>query len=700
MVAAALAVGLLAFATTAWDASGSFNLHVAPRGDDAHPGTDAWPFATIERARDEVRAMKAAGRMPPGGVTITLHAGTYELARTLALTAGDAGTEAAPIVYRAAPGEEAAGRVRLSGGRRLTGWKAVTDPAVLARLDPAARGHVVQADLKALGITDYGQIGGGFNLPGGPGLELFLRDRPMTISRYPNEGFITITDVLGSTAIDRPRAKACIEGDFTYDGDRPARWKDEKEPWALGYWLHDWAEQRQRIASIDPAAHRMTLAKPDHHYGYCKGGWFYGFNLLCEIDLPGEWYLDREAGSIYFWPPSGEDGQEQPVKDGEATVSILDTLVALSGAAHVTFRGLTFEAARGTAVRIEGALGNRIEGCTLRNIGSWAVSVSGRESGVFDCEITGTGDGGISLSGGDRATLRPAHLAAEGNHIHHWSRWNRMNRQGIALSGVGNRAAGNLLHDSPHTAIIFSGNDHTIELNEIHRVCTESNDAGAIYAGRDWTMRGTVIRHNYLHHLSGFSGGREKGCIGIYLDDMFSGTTITGNIFFNVTMAAYIGGGMDNRIERNLFIECKPAVHVDARGLGWASKWPADWLLEVKDKGTLSGVKFDQPPYSQRYPELATLLSRTPPPPAPTGNIIARNLQFGGRWDDIEKPAAPFVTLEGNLLGVDPLFVDGAAAKVGASADAFRLHDDSPVYKAGFPRIPTERIGPAGRAVK
>ncbi|MCC6952154.1 MAG: right-handed parallel beta-helix repeat-containing protein, partial [Phycisphaerales bacterium] len=398
------------------------------------------------------------------------------------------------------------------------------------------------------------------------------------------------------------------------------------------------------------------------------------------------------------------DAETAPITDGEAVVSIVGTLVSMQGAHHVTFRGLTFEHARGTAVRIERALGNRVEDCTLRNIGSWAVSMSGENSGVFNCEVTGTGDGGIRLSGGDRKALTPANLVAENNHIHHWSRWNRMNRQGIALSGVGNRAANNLLHDSPHTAIHFSGNDHIIELNEIHHVCTESNDAGAIYAGRDWSMRGNVIRHNYLHHLSGFTGGRDQGCIGIYLDDLFSGVTITGNVFYDVTMAAYIGGGMDNRVENNLFVDCKPAVHVDARGLGWANKWPEQWLAEIKEKGTLSGVRFDKPPYSERYPDLLTLLTRTPPPPAPTGNIIARNIQFGGTWSHFENGAGSLVTIEHNLLGVDPLFVDAAAAKAGASASAFRLRDDSPVFKpgamgdAGFQPIAFEKIGRTTRS--
>ena len=111
--------------------------------------------------------------------------------------------------------------------------------------------------------------------------------------------------------------------------------------------------------------------------------------------------------------------------------------------------------------------------------------------GVAGCDIYETGDGGIALTGGDRKTLTPGGLLADNNHIHHYSRWNRIYQPAIALNGVGNRATHNLIHDAPHMAIVFGGNDTRIEFNEIHSVCYESNDAGAIYAGRNWTMRGT-----------------------------------------------------------------------------------------------------------------------------------------------------------------------------------------------------------------
>ncbi|MBI5820017.1 MAG: right-handed parallel beta-helix repeat-containing protein [Verrucomicrobia bacterium] len=644
-------------------------IFVSPDGNDANPGTKAKPFATLERARDAARQSKA--RNPKSKIEVVLRGGTYELARPFILTAEDSGSAKAPIVYRARKGEQ----VRISGGKTVTGWKPVTDTAMLNRLDPVARGQVMQADLRALGVTDYGQMGGGFSLGGGPGLELFFKDQPMTLARYPNDGFIKITNVLGQTVRDVRGTKGCNEGVFSYDGDRPQRWVGDKNAWVLGYWFWDWAEGRHRIEAIDAEKKIITLAKPYHSYGYRKGQWFYGFNLFCEIDQPGEWYLDRDAGTLYFWPPAA-------IEKSCATVSVISNLVTMTSASHVTLRGLTFEAARNDAIIMKGCTNSLIAGCTIRNVGSWAVRVGdGQNSGVVGCDIYATGDGGIGISGGNMKTLAPAGLYAENNHVHHWSRWNRMYRPAIMVTGVGNRAAHNLLENSPHTAIGFGGNDHVIEFNEIHSVCYESNDAGAIYSGRNWTMRGTVIRHNYLHHINGFEG---RGCVGVYLDDMYCGTTIASNLFYKVTRAAFIGGGHDNTIENNIFVDCKPAVHVDARGMGWAHAMPEGLIKEGREKGTLNGIRFAEPPYSTRYPKLIGILDNDPA--SPTGSLVARNVCWGGKWDGMEKKAKPFVTLQDNLIDADPRFVN--AAKLN-----FQLRNDSPAFKLGFKRFPIEKIG-------
>ena len=633
-------------------------LYVGPGGADTNPGTKDKPLATPAGGRDAIRKIKAAGPLPSGGVIVELAGGTYEQAAVLALTAADSGTADGRIVYRAAAGAE----VRVSGGKTVTNFRPVTDKTVLGRLDENARGKVLRADLKALGIKDYGSAGGG--------LELFFQDRAMTLARWPDEGFVKITGLAGGKPKNVRGTKGDKIGKFMYAGDRPKRWAGEKDIWVHGYWFWDWSDQRHKVDSIDTARRIISVKPPYHGYGYRVGQWFYAFNILAELDRPGEWYLDRDAGVLYFWPPSD-------LAKGRPTVSVAKGLLSMRGTSHVTLQGLTFETARGTAVSIADGKANRITDCVVRNLGGWGVRVSGGSAAaVTGCEIYQTGQGGIAMSGGDRKSLAPAGHQAADNHIHHYGRLDRMYKPAIGLSGVGLCASSNLIHDAPHMAVMFSGNDHVIELNEIHRVCLESNDAGAIYAGRDWTMRGTVIRHNYLHHITGFRG---RGCVGVYLDDMFCGTRIEGNVFHHVTRAAFIGGGRDCVIANNIFVDCKPALHIDARATGWAG-----YHVKTTMTTRLKAMPYQNALWKERYPKLFNILSDSPA--APKGNVVARNISVGGRWDGVHSAARKYVMFKDNLIDKDPHFVDRAKAN-------FQLRDDSPAYKMGFKRIPIEKIG-------
>ena len=250
---------LLAAGIGACTAQPSNRLFVAPDGSDGNPGTKAHPLATLSGARDTIRQRKATERLPDGGMTVLLRGGTYFLDKTFELTAEDSGTAEAPIVCRAQPGEN----VRLSGGREVRGFVPVTDEAVLKRLPAEARSHVLEANLRAQGITNLGELKStGFGRSGTPALELFFQDRPMTLARWPNEGF---THIAGVTD-EKPRIvrgpKASYVGKFMYEGRRPARWVKEKDPWVHGYWYRDWADQRHRIVSIDIERRMITVAKP------------------------------------------------------------------------------------------------------------------------------------------------------------------------------------------------------------------------------------------------------------------------------------------------------------------------------------------------------------------------------------------------------------------------------------------------------
>jgi len=659
-------------------------LHVSPAGNDGWTGrlarpnaarTDG-PVATLARARDLIRELKRAPGGLQGPVVVELQGGTYELPGTFALTAGDSGTPDHPITYRAARGRE----VRIVGGKVLSGFAPVKDAAVLARLDPAARGRVLCADLGAQGISGYPPMESAAGWGSSePGLEVFFADEPMTLARWPNTGFARIARVKGAHAMDIRGTKGTVEGVFTCEGDRPGRWAGEPDLMVNGFWFFDWADQRYRVKSIDPATGTITVddEKHRHEFGFRKGQWFYAYNALSELDAPGEWYLDRRKGILYFWPP-------KPVNKGKVVVSLLRDLVTMQDVSHINLEGLTLECCQGTAVGINGGEDCRVAACVVRNTGGWGITISGgSRHEVFGCDMYNLGNGGVSLAGGDRRTLSPANHNVENCHIFRFGRWNPVYKPAVQLDGVGNRAAHNLINDAPHMAIGFGGNDHVIEFNEIHSVVYGSNDAGVIYAGRDWTMRGNRISWNYIHDIHGFEDG---GCMGVYLDDQFASATVYGNIFYRVPpsrswqAAVFVGGGRDNVVENNVFVDCGTAVLVDARGLGWQK-------VEGGVAGLIRGldsVPYREEPWRSRYPEMLTLPDQKPG--TPFNNLVARNICAGGRWADIEDGAREGVTLVDNLVDPDPGFVN-------AKKLDFRLKPGSPAFKLGFKAIPVGKIG-------
>jgi len=638
-------------------------FYVAPDGSDTNHGTKEEPFGSLERARDAIRELRKRGPLS-GAVTVWVRGGVYQRTDTFRLTQEDSGTQEAPIAYRAFITENP----RLIGGQRIeTSWcRAVNEPDVLERLDEGVRGKVVQVDLKAHGITDYGEM-----TISGPMLELFYDGRRMPLARWPNEGWLTMGKCVetngGSSRrfVEETRAGRT----FQYSGDRPRRWVRSRDVELHGFWYYGWMDEHVKIDRIDTERQEITLARIPG--GIKEGQWYYALNLLEEMDQPAEWYLDREKGILYFLPPEG-------FPKNEVLFSILEKpLVSLENTSHVTLRGLTLEATRGAAVVIGGGSHSLIAQCIIRCIGSHAVIIDdGTKNGVLGCDIHDIGSTGIQISGGNRSTLTSGENYVVNCHIHHYAQRKKVYQPAVRLYGVGHRVAHNLIHDAPHQAIGYDGNDHVIEFNEIHDVVLESSDAGALYTGRDWTFRGNVVRYNFIHHIPHRPGFGSKV---VYLDDCASSTEIFGNVFYKTRESAFIGGGRDNAVENNIFVECEQPVHLDARGLTWDHFRPGGPMYEP-----LKQFRHDQPPWSARYPKLARILDENPQ--APLGNLVVKNVSYRSSWRD---PDRKYVRLEDNFItDEDPGFVDYANMN-------FRLKDDSIVYRKipGFQKIPFEKIG-------
>lgn len=699
-------------------------FYVSTEGNDAWSGTLAapnpagtdGPFASLTRAQEAVRSYKNTTYIPSGGLHILVRGGTYPLTESFRLDSLDSGTETEPIVWSAYQGEE----VRLSGGKSIYRFTPVSDPGTQARLHPDAAPHVQVTDLRAQGITDFGEI----TPRGGPGLELFFNDERMQLSRWPNEGFVQIADVPQSGKLvypgDPPHVRDDVivgrhYGRFTFSDDAPTRWTKTNQVILHGYWSWDWFDEFVKIDRIDPAKKEIWPVDGMSRYGFTKYQRFYAMNILEELDQPGEWYLDREDGLLYFWPPAALDG-------ANVSVSLLDApMVVMDSTLNVWMHGFTFEHSRGNAIEINGGRFANIDGCIIRNIGGTGVTIRGGfDHTVNGCDIHHIGGAGMEVAGGDRKTLTPGNHQITDNHIHHYSGWVRTYLGGVNINGVGNRIANNLIHDAPHTGILLNGNENIIEFNELHRLAQQTGDVGAFYIGRDWTQRGNVIRHNYFHNLE---GPGLHGVMAVYLDDWASGTIIYGNIFYKSGRSVFVGSGRDNIIENNVFIECVPSVHFDVRGRSWAvyyfDKENPLYLNTLFDR--MEAMNYTQPPYSERYPELLTYYDDEPD--LPKGNKVLRNVSFGGTWTNlIEGVDFEMVEYRDNLIA-DPIIATwertvGAPQEVYANGDTliareldgnvimqgnpgfmdlekfdFRLRSDSRAFEMGFKAIPVEKIG-------
>ncbi len=680
-------------------------VYISPNGNDANRGTRKAPLRSLEAARDAVRNRPAGT-----GATVYLLEGRHFRSFTFELDARDAGTASTPIVYKAA----ANAKVFLDGGRTVapSACVAVTNKAILKRLVPKAKDHIRAIDLKAMGITDFGKVGPrGFSRSYRPApLELFINNQPLEIARWPNKGkpHIAMGKVIDKGSVPRFGDYSFRGGIFEYNTPRGQRWTQAADLYISGIFAHGYAEDTIPVAKIDTVKGTIKTACP-HLYGF--GGkqkglhkW-YALNLLEEIDLPGEYCVDKASGILYFYPPFEIN------ETALLQVSLLEEpMIAMEDVSYVHFENITFENTRGNGIYIEDGTSNLIAGCTFRNMGIVAVQIGqgstaaadgyhnahgegdpsnlpkpvsrelgsmhnyiydntawnrngGTNHGVLSCDIYNTGAGGVVLGGGDRKTLTPAGNYVQNCDIHHVNRWDRTYKTPINIDGVGNKILHNDLHDCPGQAILLHGNDHLIEYNKMHDVLKDMSDQGAIYSGRDPSEAGTMIRYNFFYNLIlGHTDG--YGIQGIFFDDYGTYTaTIFGNIFYkagSTGVVKFFRGG-ESPIINNMIIDCpKPLEKLRCDHAKFLNFMHKDKLGIERVR---EAVDITKPPYSTKYPILKEL------------------------YEDKRQLSHPF---ERNYVvkGDMSQFVDGINLN-------FQLKNDSSVYQdiQGFEKIPFEKIG-------
>jgi hypothetical protein len=137
--------------------------------------------------------------------------------------------------------------------------------------------------------------------------EVFYNGNPLTVARFPNTGYSTI----GTLIQEGSATTGWVEGTvpvsdrvvspFKMIVERASNWSQATDALMFGFWKYDWATQTVPV-TFD--GQTVTSTYPTHH-GVAEGQRYYTFNLLEEIDMPGEYYIDRTKKILYFYRPTG-----------------------------------------------------------------------------------------------------------------------------------------------------------------------------------------------------------------------------------------------------------------------------------------------------------------------------------------------------------------------------------------------------------
>ena len=691
------------------------DLYISIDGNDLNSGSKESPFASLGRAAAEIRKLKVSGTFPQAGVAVWLRQGEYRISESLQLTEADSGFPDARVSYCAFPGE----KVVLSGAVRIPNQavKKCADAEMLKRIiDKDAAARLLQIDLKSLGIADYGinQTRGGGARGGSREMrppDILIDGKRLFLARWPNPGDIAEMDQIIDPGVDRSGRsgrgesdasegkfvkEAARGGTFTYSFSRPERWKDDRakvsgvlsETWVWSYVGVKINKAKKKITLDTPISYGL-INKPEKNY-------FHFEDIPEEIDLPGEYWLDRDKGVLYFLPPVRFKA------DSEIRMTMLKSpMIAAKNASWLNFSNLIFDGSRDVCMAIEGGQGVEVDHCEIRNFLMSAIAIKdGQSHKISSCHIHGIGSDVIKAQGGDWETLTSSGIEITNNHIHAFGYYIPSGNSAINLGGVGIKVTHNLIHDAPHRVINFKGNDHVIMFNEFHDVVRDFFDAGAIncHLGNDPTQRGTLISSNYFHEI----GMKMEGCKCVYTDGASFDVTIEKNIFQNIGTAEVQNNAINNNtgsyinMQNNIFLNCtmplKNYFYLSQANSLRFNMYRENW------KRIFKKYDFSKMPHGKRYPELLRFWQDEHE--LPNTNSFVNNVIYntdvellGGAYiltvrnQDI--PIEELVDIRGNVVfDSDPGFVD-------FSGGDLSLKPDAAVFKQipGFEEVPFSKMG-------
>lgn len=524
-------------------------IYVSPNGSDYASGTAEEPLMTIGAARDKARKMIEEYSLTDDFI-VYLYGGEYYLDDTVSFTAKDSGKENAKIVYKAVNGEIPV--IKGSKTIDIKDFVHIADTAVKARLLPGMDDKIYMNDLSKYGITtdmlkikstsgdDISKTAAVVRPRG-----LYLNNKLQTLARWPNNGYIT-ADSADSDS-----------GSFVINNERIDRWKNAQDAYMEGYFQNQWSGVWDKIESIDMNEKRIKLKNTSVQNTKRR---LSAVNLLEEIDVPGEFYIDSENCILYYYPPYELDAQKDRLE-----LSVLNkSMLSLNGVSNISFEGIHFENNYASALDFNDCGFVTVDNCTVGNVSGAGIKASGKNITIQNCTVYNTGGTGIQLTSGvsknDLINLTGCGNSVKNNHVYNSGYASTPQGTNVFISGLGVRAENNLLHKSNYSGIMGGGIDSVVAYNEAYNLLRKTADGGAVYFGGSWAKYGAVVEYNYFHDLGIEEFNETAHTSNIFWDDTLSGQTARYNILVNnyttdnKVYGIFSGGGRDNTAQFNTIV--------------------------------------------------------------------------------------------------------------------------------------------------